>query len=185
MTAWLRRAGRGELPDRSVVVWSVAEGRRGRRWREVRSRGASVVSSLLLETDPGGRFAHLEASTASGLITLHPEPDATLHGNVVTDRGVEPVEAWPWPDGSIVLLDGSPLCLAAAVLRLRESVVAAATASVPGVLIALSLDLNPEAIQVHRVGDGDWSFRDGLPMRFDDDGLPTLLDAQGWPLEEG
>ena len=74
MSEPLRRAGAGGLVDGSHVVWSVAEGRRGRRWREVRTApDGGVVSSLLLETDPDGRFSHTELATPAGLLTLHPE----------------------------------------------------------------------------------------------------------------
>ena len=93
----LRRAGRGRVADGTDVTWSVAEGRRGRRWREVRTREEGIVARLLLETDPDGRFAHLELSTAAGLLTLHPEGDGTLHGNAVTADGVEHVVGVPWP----------------------------------------------------------------------------------------
>lgn len=37
--AWLRRAGRGRLPDGREILWSVAEGGRGRRWRWVLEGG--------------------------------------------------------------------------------------------------------------------------------------------------
>jgi hypothetical protein len=62
----VRRAGTGRFVDGSDVVWSVAEGQKGRRWREVRSRDGIVLSSLLLETFPDRGFAHLELSTAAG-----------------------------------------------------------------------------------------------------------------------
>ena len=88
MADWLRQAGHGRAPDGSIVTWSVAEGRRGRRWREVVRAGEGIRSSLLLELDPDGRFSHLELSTAAGLLTLHPEPDGTLHGNAVTAEGI-------------------------------------------------------------------------------------------------
>ncbi len=88
----LRFGGRGQGADGAAVVWSVAEGSKGRRWREVRNVGGGVASSLLLETDAAGRFSHLELSTPSGLLTLHPEPDGTLHGHAIVSDGVEHVE---------------------------------------------------------------------------------------------
>src|SRR5215208_2384288 len=90
MTDWLRRAGRGRRGD-DWVIWSVSEGSRGRRWREVVYSGDRVFAALLLETHPTGTFAHLELATASGLLTLHPEGDDTLHGNVVASTGIEHV----------------------------------------------------------------------------------------------
>ena len=70
----------------------MSEGRKGRRWREVVARGPDVVHALLLETDPDGRFSHLELARADGLWTFHPEGDGTLHGNHVdrTRRGRAP-----------------------------------------------------------------------------------------------
>ena len=99
MTDLVRRAGAGRAVDGTDVVWSVAEGRKGRRWREVRSRDGVVVSSLLLESFTDRRFAHLELSTAAGLLTLHPESDGTLHGNAVLTDGVDHIVGLAWPSG--------------------------------------------------------------------------------------
>ena len=46
-------------------------------------RDGDVVSSLLLELDPSGRFSHLELARADGLWTFHPETDGTIHGKSV------------------------------------------------------------------------------------------------------
>jgi hypothetical protein len=96
------------------VLWSVAEGRRGRRWRSLRlSVGGSVVSDLLLELDSAGRWTRLEMSTSAGILTLHPEPDGrSVHGNIVTERGVVPV-ALPWSPGHRLLLPDEPVAAAA------------------------------------------------------------------------
>ena len=68
MTEPTRAAGWGTGPeDGTVVTWTVAEGRKGRRWREVVARGPDVLHALLLETDPNGRFSHLELARADGL----------------------------------------------------------------------------------------------------------------------
>ena len=48
----LRRGGRATLPTGELIVWSIADGRRGRRWREVTSVAGTVVRAVLLETDP-------------------------------------------------------------------------------------------------------------------------------------
>ena len=185
MTDFVRRAGTGRLPDGSRIIWSLAEGGRGRRWREVRYAGASVISSLLLEADPDGRFLHLEASTAAGLITLHPEPDATLHGNVVSAERVEPVRGLSWSAEAIVVLEGSPISQAAAALRLRRSMPDFSTRSVTGVFIPLTLWLDPKPIPVERVAPDGWRFQHGEVITFDSDGIPYLPDGETWPLEEG
>ncbi|MBI3749708.1 MAG: hypothetical protein HY262_12815, partial [Chloroflexi bacterium] len=54
MTAPLRRAGAGTLADGSELVWSVADGRRGRRWRAFASVEGVVTHALLLEVDVTG-----------------------------------------------------------------------------------------------------------------------------------
>jgi hypothetical protein len=184
MNAWLRRAGRGQLADGSWVVWSVSEGRRGRRWREVRYRSSHVITSLLLETDTNARFLHLEASTASGLITLHPEPDDTLHGNVVSPEAVEPVMGLSLGVDAIVLLEGSPISHAAAAFRLRQSTPDFNARSVRGLVIPLTLWLDPTVIRVERVGVSEWRFAGSEPFTIDDDGLPQLARSEIWPLEQ-
>ena len=57
----------------------------------------------------GRRFAHLELSTAAGLLTLHPERDGTLHGNAVTAAGMRHVVGLPWPADSLLVVHGSPI----------------------------------------------------------------------------
>jgi hypothetical protein len=166
MTGWLRRAGHGRAPDGSIVTWSVAEGRRGRRWREVVRVGDAIRSSLLLELDPERRFSHLELSTAAGLLTLHPEPDRTLHGNAVTGNGIRHIAGWPWSPDRAIALTGSTVCLAAA--RRRDG--AGAT---EWLAIGLDLALDPVVRLVRR----DSSLVDA-------DGLPVLADGASWPLEE-
>jgi hypothetical protein len=163
VTEPVRLAGRGRLADGSTVVWSVSEGRRGRRWREVhRSADGVVITSLLLETDPAGRFAHTELSTAAGLLTLHPEADGTLHGNVVTDGGLRHVRGLPWTTSSVVLVEGSVIASAAATRILGGSVA-------HGVRITLELDVV--------------AINETVSLEVDADGLPVFSDAATWPLE--
>jgi hypothetical protein len=159
----LRRAGRGRLRDGSTVVWSVSEGTRGRRWREMRRTAEGVlITSLLLETHPDGRFAHIELSTAAGLLTLHPEADGTLHGNVVTVLGIRHVIGLPWTAGSVVLVEGSVLASAAASRTLAGD-------AADGVRITTDLDI----VAIH----------EKISLEVDADGLPLLDDAASWPLE--
>jgi hypothetical protein len=157
----LRRAGSGRAPDGALVTWTVAEGRRGRRWREVVVLDGAIVHSLLLELDPDGRFSHLELSTPAGLLTLHPEGDGTLHGNAVRPDGVSHVVGRPWDREAAILLDRSVVCLAAA--RRPDG-----SAAASGLRIAPDLSL-------HDVS---------APVDVPRDGQPTLVDARSWPLEE-
>jgi hypothetical protein len=171
MADWVRRAGRGRAADGSDIVWSVAQGHRGRRWREVRATaGGAVISSLLLETDPDGRFSHTELSTAAGLLTLHPEPDGTLHGNSVTAAGVHHVRGVPWhPDGAVIVI-GSPVAIA----------VAAATARRLGGAIPRVVFVEPDDLRCLQGDDVERAWEGVI----DADGLPLLAAAASWPLEE-
>jgi hypothetical protein len=171
----VRRAGTGRFVDGTDVVWTVAEGQRGRRWREARSRDGVIVSSLLLETDMERRFAHLELSTPSGLLTLHPEPDGTLHGNAVTAAGVHHIEGIAWPVGCLLVVDGSAISIAAAAWQIRSGAAepGATTERRPIVMINPALDVRAATIPP-----------DGLSHDpIDADGLPILTDGQTWPLE--
>jgi len=170
----VRRAGVGRFVDGTDVVWSVAEGQKGRRWREVRSRDGVVLSSLLLETFPDRRFAHLELSTAAGLLTLHPEPDGTLHGNAVTAAGVHHVAGLPWPAGSVVVVDGSAVAIAAATwLALTAWGDRSHAVRMPIVTVSPALDVRGGTIP------GDGLSHESI----DTDGLPILGAGAIWPLE--
>lgn len=172
MTELVRRAGAGRLVDGTVAVWSVAEGTKGRRWREVRSRDGAVVSSLLLETFPDRRFAHLEMSSAAGLLTLHPEGDRTLHGNAVTVDGVRHVIGLPWPDDSLLVVDGSPIALAAAAWQASGGG-GESPGERPIVMVGPDLDPRPASV----------AFETLSRHATDADGLPLLEAGRSWPLE--
>jgi hypothetical protein len=163
---WLRHAGHGRAEDGTLVTYTVAEGRRGRRWREVVVSGEArgIRSSLLLELDPDGRFSHLELSTAAGLLTLHPEPDGSLHGNAVTAAGVRHVVAMTWDADDAVLLEGSAVCTAAA----------APNAARARGTVRIGLDL-----ELARVAGAPSGLVAGSS------GLPPLRDGGDWPLEQG
>ena len=78
------RGGRAELPRMvATLVWTVAEGRRGRRWREVARSADAWPTPLLLERRPDGRFEPISScATPAGLLTLH--PDATTGRSTAT-----------------------------------------------------------------------------------------------------
>jgi hypothetical protein len=171
MADWLRRAGWGKLADGSVVTWTVAEGGRGRRWREVRTAGEGIVSSLLLETAPDRRFAHLELSTAAGLLTLHPEGDGTLHGNAVTAAGVAHVVAEPWPEGSVLLVEGSAIGDAAGAWQ--AGAVVRGDPAQPTTMVGLDLSVRASTAASNRLA----------ALYLDADGLPLPPDGRSWPLE--
>jgi hypothetical protein len=184
MAARLRVGGRGQGADGASVVWSVAEGSRGRRWREVRNAGHAMASSLLLETDPAGRFAHLELSTPSGLLTLHPEGDGTLHGHAIVSDGVEHVAGLAWDADGIALLDGSTVCRLAAVAGLADTLVAGASRGQLAVVIPATLWLEVKPVRIERIDATTWRFGAEEPFAVDRDGLPVLRGGEIWPLED-
>ena len=167
--SWLRRAGRGPSADGSTITWSVAEGRRGSRWREVRVADGAVISSLLLELDPSRRFSHLELSTSAGLLTLHPEGDGSLHGNAVGTAGVRHVVGLPWQPDDLLLVAGSPISRAAAAHRAEAS---RPSGVALGVVVAVDLTLVRRAIG-----------RSERAIDLEPDGLPAFAGGEMWPLE--
>ena len=197
MAERLRRAGHVRAADGASTTWSVAEGRRGRRWRELVRVGngrPGIRHSLLLETDPDGRFAHLELSTDAGLLTLHPEGDGTLHGNAVADHGeahlrdatgVEHIRGLVWPADGIALVDGSLICQLAGILALRSRLDAPASHSQPVIWIPDTLWLEVKPVRIERIDESRWKFGDSPAIDVDDRGLPARRDDSIWPLEEG
>ena len=160
MTDWLRRAGRGRLPDGSDVAWSLAEGNRGRRWRWTIIDHGRLRHSGLVETDATGRFARLELSSPIGLLVLHPEPDRrSIHGNVVSPDGVRPVaHAWSTTAGLTIAGD------------------AFGSAILPPSIDDASLVIRPRL--------GVVSGRGSPALDRDERGVPILDDAAEWPLED-
>jgi hypothetical protein len=196
MPDWLRQAGHVRAADGASTTWSVAEGRRGRRWREVVRVGQGrqgLRHSLLLESDPEGRFAHLELATDVGLLTLHPESDGSLHGNAIVDHGeahlrdatgVEHVRGLPWPADGIALVEGSLICQLAAIHLLERTIESFASRSQAAVWIPMTLWLEGRPIRVERIDDRRWRFGDANPVEVDEHGLPVLAAGVFWPLED-
>ena len=196
MAGWLRRAGHVRAADGASTTWSVAEGHRGRRWRELVRVGngrPGIRHSLLLETDPDGRFAHLELSTDAGLLTLHPEGDGTLHGNAIVDHGeahlrdatgVEHVRGLEWPADGIALADGSLICQLAGIEALGDRLDAPGSHSQPAIWIPGTLWLEVRPVRVERIDGRRWKFGDAPAIEVDELGLPARPLDSIWPLEE-
>jgi hypothetical protein len=109
MTEPTRLAGWGRATDGIAITWTMAEGSRGRRWREVAVGDAGMTHALLLETGPDRRFSHLELARPDGLWTFHPEPDGSLHGNAVrAGHRVRHVEGWPFGHDAVLIVGGEP-----------------------------------------------------------------------------
>jgi hypothetical protein len=191
MTGPTRTAGQGIAADGAEVTWTVAEGRRGRRWREVVSQDGAVIHALLLETGPDGHFSHLELARADGLWTFHPETDGTLHGNRVgggdsRDDLVRHAAGWAFRPGDVLLVVGSPISLAAIAWRLAGSFEAGETTSVAGVLIDRggTLEQVPD-VRIERLSATRWRIGDDAPFEVDVDGLPVFEDEAKQALELG
>jgi len=186
MTAPMRVAGWGSLADGSVVTWTIADGRKGRRWREVVTRGSAVIHALLLETDQDGRFSHLELARADGLWTCHPEPDGTLHGHHVGqgDADVRHVVGWAFAPDDALIVEGSPICLAAVAWRRISSMTEGAVADIAGVVIRSAGDLaEVSEIRLQRLSRTRWRVGEGSSFEVDDAGLPVLPGGERRPLE--
>jgi hypothetical protein len=189
MTVPTRVAGWGELADGSIVTWTVAEGRQGRRWREVVARDGATVHALLFETDPDGRFSHLELARADGLWTFHPEVDGTLHGNHVAPGGtgdpVRHVKGWPFAAGDALLVEGSPIADAALLWPRSASIAVGAAAEVAGVAIRADGRLERvAAVRIERATATTWRVGHGPLFEVDEVGLPVLAGGGRRPLED-
>jgi len=187
--AWLRRAGRARLADGSELLWSLAEGGRGRRWRATATLDGRIRHALLLEVDRSGRPARLELATEAGMLTLHPEPDGrSIHGNVVHRGGVRPLALTWSPDHDLEIVDG-PLATAVMLRRLSSSVRVGEGETVPVLAIDASLAVRPGNRLVRRLADRRWIVADlagarEMAIELDANGIPQLgPGADDWPLE--
>ena len=190
MTAYLRRAGAGLLPDGSQLVWSVADGRRGRRWRAVASSNGTITHALLLEVDRAGRPSRLELTTAAGMLTLHPdEANRTLHGNVVTPSGMRHLSV-PWSDEHGLEVEGRPIATAVTAHRLAGATAVGEGRAIPVVVVASDLLITEATHRFVRAGEGEWRIEPvpaaagAMILRIDERGVPgALREAREWPLE--
>ena len=190
MSEYLRRAGTGTLADGARLVWSVADGHRGRRWRAVAALDDAVTHALLLEVDVAGRPDKVELATPAGLLTLHPEEGSgRLHGNVVTAAGVRHV-ALAWGPEHGLEVEGRPIASAVTAHHLASSVAVGEGKTVQVVVIGPDLSVVESTRRYARLGEGEWrveSTADGTPpwiLRIDARGVPHLPDdAEAWPLE--
>ena len=189
MTEPLRRAGAGTLADGSHLVWSVADGRRGRRWRAVASADGGLTHALLLEVDVAGRPGKLDLATPAGLLTLHPEEGSgRLHGNVVTEAGVRHL-ALPWGDDHGLDVVGRPIAAAVSAHRLAAAIAVGQGRAVPVVSITPDLLVVEARHTYDRVSDGEWQIQPAgeggaaVRLTIDERGVPVLAAATEWPLE--
>ncbi|HEX8026260.1 MAG TPA: hypothetical protein VF484_08645 [Candidatus Limnocylindrales bacterium] len=182
-----RRVAAHERDSRNRdVVWTAADGRNGRRWREMAVDAAGKSRSLLLETDSQGAWQRLEIGSADGLLTLHPEGDGSVHGNVASRTGVRHLALGklkpPRVDMPGSLVVEAALCWnLSRQMRLGETRVVQVASVVEPVTVALA------EITVERRTTATWELRDGDRRRLvelDESGLPVAhVGAEHWPLE--
>ena len=186
MSELVRRAGRVGQADGSVILWSVADGRRGRRWRVAVARDGGFVSSTLLEVSAAGRPVRLELTTSGGLLTLHPEASGDLHGNAVTQGGVRHLR-YAWSDEHELVVSGVPILDAVTAQRLAGSTPAGEGRTVPVVVVGLELAIREGVRSFHRLDAVTWRIDgegDQETMTIDARGIPRWSgDVDEWPLE--
>lgn len=186
MSAPRRVAGHERDSRNRDVVWTAADGRNGRRWRELAVDPAGHARTLLLETDSQGGWQRLEISGADGLLTLHPEGDGSIHGNIASRTGVRHLALGklkpPRIDVPGSLVVEAALCWSLSrQMRLGESRVVTVASVAEPVSIALA------EVTVERRTTATWELRDGDRRRLvelDESGLPVAhVGAEHWPLE--
>jgi hypothetical protein len=117
-------------------------------------------------------------------VTLHPEGDGTLHGNVIEAGGVRHVAGLPWDADGVVDIEGSVVPAAAAARLLRRAVDPGETVRRTILRITANLLITTGPGGVERPDAETWRIAGGPPVRVDGDSLPVLPDAQTWPLEQ-
>ena len=168
------------------LVWSIADGRRGRRWREACARLGRVWAARVLESGPEGRFSRLEVASPSGLLTLHPSEDGrTLYGNAVTPSGMRHV-ALPWGDAHRILVAGSVASVAMACRHLETVIQPGGSTIFRGVGVDAELRAGEGSVRIERTGLTSWrvsvaSVGVAVAAEIDERGVP--LGGTTWSLE--
>jgi hypothetical protein len=188
----VRVAGVATLDDGTEITWSVADGRRGRRWRATTRRRGSLTIALLLEVGTDGRATRLELATAVGLLTLHPEPDGQLHGNAVTAEGVRHLHL-PWSGDHAIEVEPIPIADAITAAWLAGRLGSGEGTDVPTVVVGADLVVRDGVRRFTRIDATTWRVEaDGTTRRrvLDDRGVPVWTGETGepsvggeWPLE--
>lgn len=191
----VRLAGHGIDRLGRAVTWTIADGERGRRWREATAGtdladGASggLAHAVTLETGHAGQWLRLEVAAAAGLLSLHPDRDGSINGNVVSEGGVRHIAKGvvepPLVDVRDSLVAETALCRA-----LERQVAAGEGSTVSVVRVLPTLDVEVAQLQVMRTDARTWELTDTDGIRtvsMGDRGAPVTSDAGAkWPLETG
>ncbi len=187
----MRLGGRIVLGSGDVVVWSAADGRRGRRWRESVTRDGAVRRVLLAESAAAGSgLQRLEVASAAGLLTLHPDANgSTLHGNVVGHDGVTHL-GFAWSPEHTILMDGSPALTAITLALMGRGVSVGERRTAATLRIDDRLAPAAGRLAVERLGPRSWRLADpdrqtesAEVVDLDEDDLLTAGTRTTWPLE--
>jgi hypothetical protein len=187
----VRRGGTVHLADGRRGLWSVAEGRRGRRWRWALLAGRLLEASYLLEVDREGHLTRLEGATAGGLLTLHPDSaERRLHGNVVTASGIRHLDV-PWAPGAFVDLVADPLFPGILVAAVGPKVPVGSEGRVPVLAVDPFWRHRTGTLVVAHLTEEGWEVRpadEGWPRgpwtgELRRDGLPAFPGGADWELE--
>ena len=100
-------------------------------------------------------------------------------------RAVEHVRGWPFGPDDALLVEGSPIAVAALAWARATELAPGATASVAAVFIGADGELSHQtSLQVERLSATRWRVGDASPVDVDPDGLPLLDGGSSQPLEQ-
>lgn len=194
----VRLAGHGVDRLGRDVTWTIADGERGRRWREVTARpigadtadrgSGGVAHAVTMETGHAGQWLRLEVAAPAGLLSLHPDRDGSINGNLVSEAGVRHIALGAVEPPLVDVRDS--LVAETALCRALERVVTAGEGSTVSVVrVSSTLDVEVSELQVMRTDARIWELTDADGIRtvsMGDRGAPVTVDAGAkWPLETG
>jgi hypothetical protein len=185
----LRKAGTGRFGNGDRLVWTVAEGAKGRRWRWTHTNDIGIVAVGLLELDEDGRPMKLELAGPAGMLTLHPSGDEReLHGNVASPQGMRHIRV-PWTNAHVLIVEGEALVAAAMCHRLAKAIGPGGETELRAVVVEPGYALRDCRVRVQRDGPERWRM-DASPhpkvrLAIDADGAPVgMRDEASWALED-
>jgi len=145
-----------------------------------------MARSMTLETGHAGQWLRLEMAAPAGLLSLHPDREGSIHGNVASADGVRDVALGvlrpPLVDVRDSLVGETALC------RALERLVAAGEArTVTVVRVSAGLEVATGELEVLRRDARSWELGDSDGRRevsIGDRGAPAEGEAGvRWPLE--
>jgi hypothetical protein len=154
------------------------------------AEGASggLAHAVTMETGHAGQWLRLEVAALAGLLSLHPDRDGSINGNVVSETGVRHV-GLGIVEPPLVDVRGSLVAETALCRALERQVAAGEGSTVSVVRVSATLDIEVAELQVMRTDARTWELADADGIRtvsMGDRGAPVTSDAGAkWPLETG